>query len=122
MAMLLGAARLLKEAEAAGTLAAGCVRLVFQPAEEAEGGGKVIGWGQMGRSRGGGDACSSSLRPPGVPTSRGGRGGRQGESRGGMEWYVPPPRPCVYVSFPTLGHFALPAPPLPSALALPPPY
>jgi len=43
MASLLGAARLLKEMEAAGKLPAGNIRLVFQPAEEAGGGGKLMG-------------------------------------------------------------------------------
>lgn len=43
MASLLGAARLLKEAELDGSLGPGTIRLVFQPGEEAGGGGKLMG-------------------------------------------------------------------------------
>mmetsp|Transcript_15881 Transcript_15881/g.34266 ORF Transcript_15881/g.34266 Transcript_15881/m.34266 type:complete len:466 (+) Transcript_15881:146-1543(+) len=42
MAIALGAARILKDMERKGELAPGTIKLVFQPAEEADGGGKVM--------------------------------------------------------------------------------
>ncbi|KAG1669512.1 hypothetical protein FOA52_015679 [Chlamydomonas sp. UWO 241] len=73
MASLLGAARLLKEAESAGQLAPGVVRLVFQPGEEAGGGGKLMG--EQGVFKGVGAAFALHVwpdLPTGIIASRAG--------------------------------------------------